>query len=103
MSRKVLKYLAAAAIAVMMLTSCEEVKIIEPCEQEGTGILKLINNDPFRLTVKIDGKNYGQIEPRDVKEFVLTEGEYYVCMELNNAICYHSFAVDITPCELTTK
>jgi len=104
MNRQILKYLAVTAIAVMMLTGgCEEEKILEPCELEGTGILKLINNQPYRLTVKIDGKVYGQIEPRDVKEYVLTAGEYYVCMELNNAICDSRFSVDIFPCEVTTK
>ena len=103
MNRQVMKYIAVTAIAIMMLTGCEEAKILKPCEQDGTGVLKLINNEPFRLTVKIDGKTYGQIEPRDVKEFVLIEGEYYVCMELNNAICYHSFTIDIVPCEVTTK
>ena len=103
MSRQVLKYLAVAVVAVMMSMGCEEVKIIEPCEQEGTGILKLINNEPFRLTVKIDGKVYGRIEPRGVEQYVLAKGEYYVCMELNNAICYHSYTIDIIPCEITTK
>ena len=98
-----MKYLAVAAITVMMSIGCEEEIIIEPCERDGTGTLKLINNEPFRLTVKIDGAVYGQVEPRGVGQYVLTKGEYYICMELNNAICYSSFTVDIIPCETTTK
>ncbi|MCL2329583.1 MAG: hypothetical protein FWC39_13875 [Bacteroidetes bacterium] len=103
MNRQILKYLAVAAIAVMMLTGCEEVRIIEPCERDGTGVLKLINKTALRFTVKIDGQNYGQIDARDVKEYVLRRGETYVCIELSNAICYKDFTIDIIPCEITTK
>ena len=103
MNRKILKYLAVAAIAVIMLTGCEPERVIEPCERDGTGILKLINKTALRFTVKIDGINYGQIDARDVKEYVLRGGENWVCVELNNAICYKDFTIDIIPCEITTK
>jgi hypothetical protein len=103
MNRQILKYLAVAAIAIMMLTGCEVERIIEPCERDGTGILKLINKTALRFTVKIDGQNYGQIDARDVKEYVLRKGENYVCIELSNAICYKDFTIDIIPCEITNK
>jgi len=103
MNRQILKYLAVAAIAVMMLTSCEVERIIEPCERDGTGVFKLINKSALRFTVKIDGINYGQIDARDVKEYVLRRGESYVCIELSNAICYKDFTIDIFPCEITTQ
>jgi len=103
MNRQILKYLAVAAIAVMMLTGCKAERIMEPCERDETGILKLINKTPLRFTVKIDGKNYGQIDARDVKEYVLRRGENWVCIELSNAICYKDFTIDIVPCEITTK
>ena len=103
MNRQILKYLAVAVIAVMMLTGCEGGRILQPCELEGTGILKLINKTALRFTVKIDGKDYGQIDARDVKEYVVKRGENYVCVELSNAICYKDFTIDIIPCEITTK
>jgi len=102
MKRQVFKYLVVAAIAVM-LTSCFETKIVEPCELDGTGTLKLINKTALRFTIKIDGVNYGQINARDVKQYVLMEGENYVCVELSNAICYKDFTVDIIPCKVVTK
>jgi len=98
-----LKYLAVAVIAVVVLAGCEPVRIIEPCEQDGTGTLKLINKTALRFTIKIDGQNYGQIDARDVKEYVLRKGENYVCVELNNAICYKEFTINIIPCEVATK
>ena len=114
MNRQILKHLAVAAIAVMMLTGCnpagivmilggDPVRIIEPCERDGTGVLKLINKSALRFTVKIDGQNYGQIDARDVKEYVVKRGENYVCIELSNAICYKDFTISIIPCEMTTK
>ena len=103
MSRQNLKYLVIAAIAVMVFTGCEEEKIIEPCERDGTGVLKLINKTALRFTVKIDGQNYGQIDARDVKEYIVKKGDNYVCIELSNAICYKDFTINIIPCEITTK
>jgi hypothetical protein len=103
MNRHFLKYFAVTAIAFMLFTGCEEVRIIEPCERDGTGILKLINKSALRFTVKIDGKNYGQIDARDAKEYVLRRGGTWVCLELNNAICYKEFTIDIIPCEIITK
>ena len=103
MNRQILKYLAVAAIAVMMLTGCDEEKIIKPCELEGTGVLKLINKTELRFTIKIDGVNYGQLERHDVKRYEVMEGENYVCVELSNAMCYKDFTIDIIPCKVTTK
>jgi len=100
MNRGFLKYFAIVAIAAMTLTGCEEEEPIRPCEQDRTGTLKLINKSALRFTVKIDGVNFGQIEARGVKEYVLLEGEKYVCLELSNAICYGDFTVNITPCEV---
>ena len=103
MNRQNLKYLVVTAIAVMVFTGCEEEKIIEPCERDGTGVLKLINKTALRFTVKIDGQNYGQIDARDVKEYIVKKGDNYVCIELSNAICYKDFTINIIPCEITTK
>ena len=111
MNRQVLKYLAAAIFAVMMLTGCEgeiildpeEEIILKPCELNGTGTLKLINKTELRFTIKIDGVNYGQLERHDVKRYEVMEGENYVCVELSNAMCYKDFTIDIIPCEVTTK
>jgi len=102
MNRYILKYLVVAVVVVIALSGCEPEKVIEPCEREGTGILKLINKSPLRFTVKIDGKNMGQIAARDVKEYVLRGDEYYVCIELSNAICYKEYTIDIVPCEKLT-
>ena len=103
MTKQVLKYLAVAIISVMTLTDCVEVQNIKPCELDGTGVLKLINKTELRFTIEIDGVDYGQLERHGVKQYVLTEGEYYVCVELSNAICHKSFTIDIIPCEVTTK
>ena len=102
MNKRFLKYLAAVAISAMMLTGCvvEVVEPLRPCEQDRTGTLKLINKSALRFTVKIDGVDFGQIDARGVKEYVLLEGEKYVCLELSNAICYGDFTVNIIPCEV---
>ena len=105
MKKQVLKYLSVAAIAVMMLLpGCEEVIPLKPCEMEGIGTFKLINKAAMRFKVKIDGVDYGQIKSGgDVKMYDLPEGEYYVCIELSNVICYKEFTIDVTPCHVTTK
>ena len=105
MKKQVLKYLTVVAIAVMvLLPGCEEVIPLKPCEMEGIGTFKLINPTAMRFTVKIDGVNYGQIDARgDVKRYELIEGEYYVCIELSNAMCYKDFTIIVTPCATITK
>jgi len=104
MNKQVSKYLAVAAMAVMLLPGCEKVIPLKPCEVEGTGTFKLINPTAMRFTVKIDGVNYGQIDARgDVKRYELIEGEYYVCIELSNAMCYKDFTIVVTPCTTTAK
>jgi hypothetical protein len=108
MKRQIFKYFAIAAIAVMSLTSCEVInmliapRVIPPCKLEGTGILKVINKNPYRLTVKIDGINHGQVEARGVNQFILPRGEYWICLELSNAICMKEYNAIIIPCETLT-
>ena len=103
MNKHIFKYLAVAIITIIMLTGCEEMKYLKPCEIDGTGTLKLINKTSLRFTIKIDGVNYGQLQARDVKKCEVMAGENYVCVELSNAICYKDFTVDIIPCEVITK
>ena len=108
MKKQILKYLSVAAIAVMMLLpGCEEVVPViplKPCELEGIGTFKLINKAAMRFKVKIDGVDYGQIKSGgDVKMYDLPEGEYYVCIELSNVICYKEFTIIVTPCTTITK
>jgi len=89
---------------MMLLPGCEEVIPLKPCEMEGIGTFKLINKAAMRFKVKIDGVDYGQIDARgDVKRYELIEGEYYVCIELSNAMCYKEFTIIVTPCATITK
>ena len=99
MNKQVLKHFAVTIIAVIMLTGCGK-----PCEYDGTGVLKLVNKTVLRFTIKIDDRNYGQIEANETREYVLMGGESYVCVEYgNSSVCYKDFTVDIFTCEITTK